>query len=152
MLNRKAERHSLYMIDYFNIRVYEKALSTGVPAVMRVLNVLIEATNEGRKLPQYLLVILDSDIVSDLQTEDKTNSQKELTTYVNWLMRQIDIHIRCKKLQYLEVNPGVVVDECPTVIYILMLKRMQFYPEGSRLAKLCTLRSKFNECVNNSSC
>ena len=137
------------MIDYFNIKVYEKALSAGVPAMMRVLNALIEATNEGRKLPKYLIVILDSDIVSDLQRDDKIDSQKELTTYVNWLMRQIDIHIRQKKLQHLEVNPGAVLDEFPTVIYILMVKRMQFYPKGSRLARLCTLHSKFNECVNN---
>ena len=148
LLNRKAGKHSLYMIDYYNIKDYEKALSTGVPTIMRVLNALVEATNEGKRLPKYIFIILDSDIVSDLQFVDKTDAYKEVATYVNWLARQVDIHIRRMKLQHLEINPGAGIEDYPQIIYVLMVKRVQFYPEDSKLAKLCTLHSKFNECIN----
>ena len=44
----------------------------------------------------------------------------------------------------------VISQDYPTVIFITMIRRVQTFYEGSRMADLCRLRVKFNEILNES--
>ena len=149
-LDRRSGKPTLFMMDYYNIKVYEKFLSKreDMPAIAHILNATIEAVNENKHLPKYLLIAIDADILSDLKSLED-GAVKEMTRYINWLTKQIDIIIRKKKLQITEVKPGAVNNNHPHIISVTMVKRMDHYPPHSKLAKICTLRAKFNDLLNN---
>ena len=46
------------------------------------------------------------------------------------------------------MRPGIVNGNDPMVIYVTMVRRVERYPEDSKMAKLCTFRVKFNDLLN----
>ena len=150
MLDHKAGKPTLYMLDCYNVkRLTEKTPDPNNSAIGRIINPLIETFNTVHRLPKYLIVVIDWDIIIDLNIFNK-DAYKCLAMMVNWLTHQIDMAIRRKRLKLLEKKPGSVTnEEDPTVIYVNMVKRAKRYIEGSYLAKICTLRAKFNELLND---
>ena len=68
---------------------------------------------------------------------------------VNWLVRQCDIMIRRKCLQIMEKKPGAIFnEEQPKIIFTTMIRRVELFKKGSRLANICSMRSKFNKILN----
>ena len=150
-LNGKANKPTLFMFDYYNVKTFNKFLTKGesTPAIARVVNVTIKAVNVNNGLPCYLIIVLDSDILFEMSTFE-FGAHKELLMYINWVTKQIDIIIRRKKLQLLNKKPGAILDSEPTTIYVNMVKHIEHYPEQSKMAKMCTLCGKFNDLLNNS--
>ena len=118
-------------------------------ATARILNSLIDGLNENNRLPRFLLIALDKDVIGDLKMFDFGVS-KNLLALVNWLTRQIDIVIRHKKLQISEKKPGALGSkEDPVIIYINMLRCAQTYDNKSKLAQVCSLYYKFNSILDD---
>ena len=51
-----------------------------------MINALIEALNKGRRLPQFLVVILDRDVIEDVDIYDY-GAAKEILFTVKWLAK-----------------------------------------------------------------
>ena len=64
------------------------------------------------------------------------------------MAKHLNITLSRKCLQNYDQKPGSVTAEEPTIIYITMIKRPQRYPEGSKMANICSLRNKFNDLLN----
>ena len=135
----------LFLHDYFNNHHFADA--TSEVAIGRIINALIIGMNENHILPKFLLIIPDTDIIDDVNIYE-FGAHKALATNLNWLSKQIEVTIRHKKMLNLENRAGTVSPEDTKVVYILMIKRLEHYPEESKMAKVCTLRSKFNELIN----
>ena len=74
---------------------------------------------------------------------------KDLNVIVNWITRQIEILLRRKRLQLMEKKLGAVVEaDQTTIIYIIMLRRIEQYQKGSYLERLCRISPKFNDMLN----
>ena len=145
-LNRK--NWQPYMLDFYNPKLYVssttdyKASATG-----RILNKLINALNENDRLPKFICIIPDWDLIADLKKFDY-GAAKNLSNIINWLMRQCDILVRRKRLLISEKKPGAVMEKYPTLIFTTMLKRIKRYPRQSKLAAICSLRPKLNQAIN----
>ena len=72
-----------------------------------MINSVIKALNDNQRLPKFLIVILDKDILDDLKSFE-FGVEKEMAVILNWLTRQIDIVIRRKKLQIATAKPGAL--------------------------------------------
>ena len=147
-----------YLDEYYNVR---GNIESSIPqryATGRIINNVIEALNQKQpqrhRLPRFLVIMPDKDLINDLENlnvdEEGDNKEvfKEIAYLVNYLTRQIDIIVRRKRLQISEKKPGAICADDPIVIYVTMLNRVdRFHPE-SRMGKICYLRSKFNDLLN----
>ena len=70
-------------------------------ATGRVINSLIEMVNTKKHLPKYLVVTLDKDIVNDLDVFQE-NAPRSVQDLTSWVVRQIDMVIRHRRLDILE--------------------------------------------------
>ena len=142
-----------FMHEYYNIRSFENKLSSGVKyANTRIVNSLIDVINNKElRLPKYLYVICDKDILNDTTRFEKDEDAIEvMRDTVSWMVRKIDLSIKRKRLSRLEKRPGSVSGYTTTIIFIRMIRRVGSFHEGTRMARICELRSRFNDALNTS--
>ena len=146
--NKNKDRPTLYMADYYNVRPFcYTQTATVKPAIARIVNSLIDGVNQEHRLPKYLIVVIDWDIIDDLEFFD-FGADKCLAVNINWLFKHIDITLRRARLQLTECRPRAVQQDNTKVIFVTMIKRIKHYPVNSKIAYVCTMRAKFNELLN----
>ena len=145
-LNKKSWKP--YLLDYYNSKGYYYQSNNWLEsATSWILNKLTEALNENDRLPKYIVMMPDKDIIADLN-DFEFGATKNIANLTNWLMRQCEIMVHRKKLQIMEKKPGAVIDNHPTFIYVNMIRRLERYPRNSKMADICKMRSKFNQILN----
>ena len=83
-----------FIFEYFNIEEFSHPLDLSTKRVVgRILNALIEGLNTRDRLPRFIIVVIDKDIISnvDVFMEDAVKCIRETT---EWLVKQINIYIR----------------------------------------------------------
>ena len=143
--NMNHEAPQLYMNEYYNMLPFIRTGESN--CIARIINSLIDALNERRRLPRFLLVILDHDIIDDADPF-KVDLQF-MQRVINWLLKQIDLLIKRRRLEITEKRPGTIFTSDPKVIFAKMIRRVEYYPPKSRLEKVCMMRGKFNEVLND---
>ena len=97
------------------------------------------------RLPKYLVVILDRDIITDLDASlQLCQIQIILMELVHWLVRQINMVIHCKRVDLLEVKPDAGWGCHTKIIFIRMIRRPG---NGNALSSL--IYPKCNDCLND---
>ena len=151
MINEAIENKKMYqpyLHEYYNIQKFEKC-DTDNTVLARILNASNEALNDNHKLPRFLLIVIDDDIIRSLNVFEKT-IVKDIRQAVDYLVKHINYQIRRKCLDLLAVKPGAIYVTYPTVIYVCMIRRVNInLPEGSTSAEIYNLRVKFNYALNN---
>ena len=100
--------------------------------------------NDQDRLPRFLIIELDKDLLYDLNCFNFDIS-KNIMAMVNWLTRQIEINVHCKKSQIAEKKPGAIGSENdPTIIYTNMIQHHGNYPKSEKLGNILDSRFKFN--------
>ena len=98
------------------------------------------------------MVIIDRDLLADLDLSGTTEIDslvKMIPDLVRWLVHQVQLVLRRKRIDLLEKKPGAVTG-CPTTtIFVKILRRIGHFNEKSRMAKICALRAKFNDALND---
>ena len=147
-MNKKTQQ--IYVNEYYNTRgLYTNSTSGGLGyATSHINNALIEGLNTFEHLPKYLIVISDLDVIKDVK-EFNFGVYKALSAIMNWLTRQIDIVLCRKCLQLMEKKPGAVNDTDPTIINVNAVRRVEFFRPGSKLESYCSVRTKFNDTLND---
>ena len=136
-----------YMRQFFNVKMVQKSGELPTQSAMsRTLNALIDAVNrKDAKLPKYIVVMMDSDILRYLDMHDD-DTAKMIPELVDWFVRQIHTVIRRKRIDILEKKPGA---GCTTkVIFVRMLRRIGVFDD--RTMAIGNYRAKFNDSLNNS--
>ena len=114
------------MHDYFNVQAFNNTLATGVKlATTRIVNSLLEAVNRKdlHHLPKILLVIIDKDLMTDLEIHT-SNVVATMRDLVQWLMRQLDMVIRRKRMELLEHKLGAASGYTTKLIFVRMPRRV----------------------------
>ena len=113
----------LFILEFFNIKAYFDSLGIEGLALSRVVNSLIKGVNEKHaKLPKYLVVLLDKDILYDIdQGQSMQSTQIIMGEITRWLVRQINVVLRRKRIDLLEKCPGTVSGYATKVIFVCML-------------------------------
>ena len=149
-IRQKAEHsndNKTFLLQYYNVKNIYKKLSVGVKrTAARVINSLIDTLNQENKLPHFLVVILDKDVISDVDVLDG-HASRIVADMIRWIVRQINMLITRKRSELLEKRPGAVFLGDPKIIFVRMLRRYEKYHQGSKLDNLYSLRAKFNESL-----
>ena len=120
----------LYINKYYNTITFTKD-NKADPCIARVINSLTEAFNSRRRLPHFLVIVLDKDIIED--ADPFMMDWLRLQKLINWLMRQIDVLVKRCRLEITEKCPGAIFATDPKVIYIRMIRRVNYFPQGSKM-------------------
>ena len=82
-----------FLLDFFNIKFLHQSDDLQNPhAFSRAINALIEAVNEkDARLPKYLVVIMDSDIIEDMDDIHDVNTPLILRHVTDWFVTQINV-------------------------------------------------------------
>ena len=142
-LNKEALQ--LYINKYYNILPYFKFGEKN--CIARVINSLIEAFNKRKRLPCFLVILLDKDVIEDV--DPFCTDWNVLHKLINWLAKQLDIFVKRCCLEITERRPWAILTMDPKVIFIKMICRVDYYPQKSRLEKVCIHRAKFNDILND---
>ena len=83
----------LYIQEYYNPRFYYS--NVGIKsAAARIVNALIEALNERDRLPKFVIVFMDRDILMNIDWYDTEADPIEvMQEMVGWVSRQFDLFI-----------------------------------------------------------
>ena len=112
---------------------------------------MIEAINECARLPRYMVFVLDKDILEEINVwAPEAAICKAFSSTLNWIMRQVSIITRRRKMEITEWNPGAVFGSDPKVIFTKMLRRAEYYPKGSRLEKLIVSMKQLQNMTSTS--
>ena len=137
-----------YLNEFYNIHRFTDQENSPTVAG-RVVNALIAGLNERHKLPRFLLVVVDTDIISDFDIF-KLDIVKSIRQSTSWMVKQINIQIRRKRLELIAQKPGNIYGSDPTVIFVRALHRANLaFHRGSYLDELFALKAKFNDALND---
>ena len=139
-----------YIQEYFNVKEFYHGSSTsGVKfTAVRMINMLIDAIAERKRLPKYLVIVPDKDILYDIDTSSPY-AQNTLAELTRWFVRQIDTIIRRKKADFLNKKPGALTGVSTTVIFVRILRRVGSFNEHSKIHSVLQLHAKFNDSLND---
>ena len=122
--NKKMPRP--YIQEYYNVLPYTTESSNDVPAISRIWNALGDAIIERKRLPRFLLVVIDKDIISDHDVFDE-HIVATIQESVDWIIHQISITIKRHRLNLMDKRPGAIYGTDPTVIFVRMIRRADVY-------------------------
>ena len=146
--NIKKEEIPPYIMDYFNISAFYQKITSGVRhLIARIINALTEALNTEKKLPKYLVVIIDKDIIDGVDVFEH-GANKVVQDLVEWVTRQINILIRRRRLEMVDRKPRSMLPGTPQIIFVRMLHCQKPNKPGSKLEKTFALRAKINDALN----
>ena len=139
-----------YLYEFYNVFSYTQLGSSGIKSMLaRIKNALKEGLNARDRLPRFLVIMLDKDVMDEIDIfEPEKAMLKNFHVVIQWLCRQVNILIKRKRLAISAKNPGAVFGDDPRVILVKMIRRAEFYSSNCRLGKMCAVRPKFNECLN----
>ena len=114
----KKNNEHLYLQEYYNLSTGYRLTSCGVKlSFTRMINSLIDMINQKHKLPCYLVVLMDCDVLTDIDVfSDEVIPM--VHALVNWMVKQTDMIIRRKKAELLDRKPGGLFENHPTVIFV----------------------------------
>ena len=135
-----------YLFQHYNVKSYYNTTSPASKGLARLLNLLIEALNERARLPKYIIMIPDKDIIIE------TKCFGFGTSYILWsavyfLIKQMEIFLSRCQIDWIDKNPGAVIEpDFPVIIWIRMLKRpSKLWLLGQ--GKALRLKVKFNSVL-----
>ena len=138
-----------YMQEYYNVLAYFYASGTNNGRVIaRLINSFVKGLNDRECIPKHVVFVLDNEIIEDINIFNY-GAAKAITANLTWIMKQANILVHRKRLQILAKKPGALSNKSdPNIIFTRMLKRADFYPIGSKMESVCSLRGKFNEILS----
>ena len=108
---RKKDVAPPYIHEQFNVISYYKQFSTGVRrCAARIINALFEGLNERDRLPCYLVIIPDKDLISDIDVFE-FGASRIITDVLQWMLKEINMFLHRKRLEILDKKPGAVAED-----------------------------------------
>ena len=137
-----------YVFEYYNVFGYMMNANNGTRrTVAHILNAAIEGLNSRERLPHFIVVIIDKDIIEDINMFDH-KAGEAISQNLRWLMRQVNTYIKRKCLEILDKKPGAIYGGDPKIIYISVIKQAIVFPRESRMESVVALCHKFNKILN----
>ena len=112
----------------------------------RIFNAFIEGMNSRKRLPKYIVLLMDKDFIINNNYYNYGASQV-IESSLHWLAKQIHIKLRQRKLDLFDKKPGTLLIEDTKVIWVKMIKR----PYGcmQEFDRIFALRNCFNNALEN---
>ena len=137
-----------YIYEYFNVFCFftsHRQFQNNI--IARVQNAIVKAFNRREKLPKYIIMILNSDLLES--TNHFTYGVKSmLVRWVSYLSKFIEKCISICKEQLFKIHPGAVVGANPRVVWVKMINKPQVPPTDA-CYRIQLLTHKFNTVIDD---
>ena len=115
-----------YLYQYYNItRITEEKMSTNKTFLSRVINSITRGLQNQPKLPRYIIMLIDADLVQFVNHFGFSISHI-LGSCLEWLMKNLDCVISSKKDTLCRRQPGAIKSGEPKIIWVTMAYRPEF--------------------------
>ena len=136
-----------YIYDFFRvIPLFKSSNGSADGALHRTYNAIVEGLNEYIRLPRYVFIILDCDIIvhtNFFAFGVRTILEKEVT----WLMKQME-HAFLSRRDALKAKSLGAAGKYPKIIWIKMLPRPYVKSHPIKFFNnTISLRQKYNEII-----
>ena len=139
-----------YLFQQYNVKPFYNVKTSAARGLACLLNPLLEALNEQARLPKYIIMIPDKDIIVETKSYG-FGASYILASAIYFLIRQMEMLLKRCRIDLKDKNRGAVIQEnYPKIIWSRMLKR----PNQVSLlgqSKTIVLRGRFNtileECL-----
>ena len=144
-VNRKDDP---YIYQFFNVMVfYQKSDGKANNAMLNIYNSLIEALNKYARLPRFIFVIPDHDLVIQAN-HFKYGMNFILEDQLNWLAKKIEKALYMRRVDLKDKLLGAVGHE-PRVIWVKMIQRPLVKGHTYKYYNnVVNLRRKFNTILD----
>ena len=140
---KKSPVPASYIYDYFNVRCFtSKPLSNNRSVIAHTVNCLIKALNECKKIPRFILIVPDWDILLGLQYFSY-GIEEFVQKIIGWMDDKIKSAIEEKKDQFFKMKPGSITTTEPKLVWVKMLRRKRSNK------KVLTVRGKYNDALED---
>ena len=148
MKQNNSPSHWPFIYQQYNVLAFNKSLLLPIPRVVRLLNAVIEGLNSTPRLPKYIFLLPDSDII---EGTDHFNFgvMHMLQEQVMWLFAQLEKTVNRRRDDLKVKRPGAISMSTyePHFIWIAMIDRP--FTTDYRLKKILGLENRFNELLRN---
>ena len=136
-----------YICEQFNVSIHTMKKHLVRPILPRILNTVIEGMNKTTKLPSFIVLVLDKDLIEQLGTFEYGMKQM-LEDGLKWLMKHIRRSIDIRIDDIMQKRPGAILFT-PRVVWIKMINRpfTSNHPDDLRV-KTMSWRKKFNDIID----
>ena len=140
----------MYLYQQFNVAVYfQNPVNMTKNTMNRIMNSVATGLNDRVRLPKYVIVVMDIDILNSIDFYDYA-MPKVFCHCIQWIIKNVNrlFTIRSKDLK--RKRPGSVNSDRDTRIIwenILSRPTIKDHPDQNR-TKMCAGRPKFNELLN----
>ena len=125
----------MFLYNNFNVHVFYPNLATR--GLNRYIFPLIDALNARHKLPKYILIMPDKDMIQKFLNKGFGKSAV-MGACFNYLINKFEMYIQHRREDLLDKRPGAVApDDFPLFIWTRMLKRP--YIEGDLATSIFSL-------------
>ena len=130
-----------YMYDMFNvIYFFTSPMTFGNNTLLRANNAFIEALNRRGRLPRYILIIFDRDLIDMINRFD-FGITEQLDRCIRWFATQMEHSLAARREQIWNVHPGGISVHDTKMIWVEMFDRLV-------VDQAITIRNKFNKGIN----
>ena len=139
-----------YLHEMYNVLGYYQAAHSMLDGLSRIVNALVEGLNKRLRLPKFIIVILDMDILKLIKKPGNRNSNVDIFHYVKaclvWIIKQVSTLLQRKRIDLFDKKPGSLAKDPPKVVWVKMLRR----PDDVNFNEVIAMRSKFNKALEES--
>ena len=116
-----------YIYDFYNVRCFIRNPLSDVKNVLtRLVNALVKVLNEATKLPRFIRVIPNQDIVTYIKRNWSSKHCDIIANIaVKWIINVMVKAVSTKKDMLSRVKPGAVEGMEPKIVWVKMLRRPQ---------------------------
>ena len=138
------KRSPPYLYDYYNVKCFTtNPLLVMTDTLVRLVNCVIKGLNETAKLPRFIVVIPDQDIVKYVDCSGKSATIM-LGAAIHWLITEMLKAVNSKKDELMRRRPGaVVLSTEPKFVWVKMINM----PLVTK--QMVKVRAKFNKLLEN---
>ena len=139
-------RRPPYLHEYYNVKfLLQPPLSNLKFVETRILNSIIEGLNEYERLPRYIIIILDTDLIASVDTE--FGVKISLTRLMKYLINQINWAMEVRRENIRNIKPGGIASSAePRVIFTSVVQRLKNTdPRKHHIYKLVSKANKVIE-------
>ena len=146
MTTKTSIKDQLYIYLFYNVVLYFASGTSRIRSLMaRVLNSIIEGLNCKERLPKYVVILLDKDLIESLDYFDFGISEA-LEECVFWLIKEVNKLFEIRRDDIRGKRPGVLGTATkPRVIWVAMLQRP--IVNDACMKEIYSKRNKFNRSL-----
>ena len=138
----RAKKERPFDFEFFNVKCYTANPASRTKEVpVRLVNCITKARNDRTRLPKYIILVPDADIVKNINYYNfgfRSLAEKD----IEWMAKTIKKELELRKDELAKVQKGSILYREPKIIWVEMIDRIHI------IEKYLAMSNKFNGAMH----